>query len=71
MERATSLALRERLMPNYIKRWHADLQQMAMSFSVCGLLSMVIQWHQQGYRISPDEMSRLAVTMLTQPLIPM
>lgn len=71
VERATSLALRERLMPGYIKGWHASLQQIAMSFAVCGLLSMVIQWHQQGYQISPAEMSRLATTMLTQPLIPM
>ena len=71
VERATSLALRERLMPGYIRSWNQELQQLALSFSVCGLLSMVIQWYQQGFRTSPEEMTKMAQVMLTQPLIPM
>lgn len=69
VERATALAHRERLMPRRIQSWAADLQGLALSFAVCGLLSMVIQWHRQGYRISPAEMTRIATTMLTQPLL--
>ena len=71
VERATSLALRERLMPGYIRSWNQELQQLALSFSVCGLISMVIQWYQQGFRTSPEEMTKVAQVMLTQPLIPM
>ena len=69
VERATALALRERLMPNRIQSWPVDLQGVALSFAICGLLSMVIQWHQQGYRISPAEMTRTATALLTQPLL--
>lgn len=71
VERATNLALRERLMPGYIRSWSPDMQQIALSFSVCGLLSMVIQWHHQGFRTSPAEMTKVAKAMLTRPLIPM
>jgi len=71
VERATSLALRERLMPGYIREWSPEMQQLALSFSVCGLLSMVIQWYQQGFRASPEEMAKVARTMLSQPLIPL
>lgn len=69
VERATNLALRERLMPGYIRGWKPELQQIALSFSVCGLLSMVIQWHHQGFRTSPEEMSAMARSILSRPLI--
>lgn len=71
VERATILAQRERLMPNRMQGMPAELQAMALSFSICGLLAMVLQWHQQGYLISPAEMTKLAKTILAQPLIPM
>lgn len=69
VERAMALAQRERLMPGYIRTWEPDLQQLALSFAVCGLLSMVIQWHGQDFRTPPAEMTRIAVAMLTKPLI--
>lgn len=69
VERAASLALREKMMPDYIRSWNRDLQQIALSFAVCGLLSMVIQWHHQGFRTSPEEMLQVAKIMLTKPLI--
>lgn len=69
VERATNLAQRERLMPGYVRSWSPELQQIALSFSVCGLLSMVIQWHHQGFRTSPKEMSEIAKTILCRPLI--
>ena len=71
VERATSLALRERLMPGYIRNWNPELQQIALSFSVCGLLSMVIQWHHQGFHTSPKEMAQIAKSILSRPLITM
>ena len=69
VERAMNLALRERLMPGSIRTLSPELQQLAMSFSVCGLLSMVISWHNQKFRISPAEMTKIAMNMLTKQLI--
>lgn len=69
VERAMELAKRERLMPGHIRSWTPDLQQLALSFAVCGLLSMVIQWHAQGFITPTSEMTRIAVAMLTKPLI--
>lgn len=71
VERATVLAQKEQLMPGYIRKWTENIQTMAMSFAVCGLLSMVMQWHNHGYQVSPQEMARVATVMLTQPLLPM
>ena len=69
IERATLLAQREKLMPRKILSWAEDLQGIAMSFAVSGLMSMVFQWHQQGYKISPEEITRVAIAMLTKPLV--
>ena len=70
VERAVSLAKQEELMPGYVKKWEETLQDIAMSFVVCGLLSMVLQWHREGYQIPTEKMAQAAVNMLSRPLIP-
>ena len=70
VQRATMLAQKEHLMPGYIKKWTANVQQIAISFAVCGLLSMVMQWHRDGYRVSSGEMAKAATQLLTHPLVP-
>ena len=69
VERSTNHALHERLMPAYLRAQPDQIQEMALTFAVCGLLSMVIQWHNEGYRISTEQMTAAAVTMLSNPLL--
>jgi len=69
VERATNFALQEKMMPRYMLAWEPGFQSLALSFAICGLMSMVIQWHNQNYLLSPREMTQLAVTMLTRPLL--
>ena len=69
VERATMLAQRERLMPDRIQSWSPSKQGLALSFALCGLMSMILHWHNQGYPVSPSEMTRIASAMLTRPLI--
>lgn len=44
------------------------MQRHLISFIVCGIMSMVVQWHHDGYKESIPEMVRSAHRMLTQPL---
>lgn len=69
VERATSFALQEKMMPRYMLSWNLDMQRLAMSFTISGLMSMVLRWHQQGFLQSPEEMCRIATGLLTEPLI--
>lgn len=69
VERSTSMAVKERMMPEYMKEMAPDRQGIALSFAVCGLISMVLQWHHRGYPESPAEMAQIATSLLTQPLI--
>ena len=70
VERAVSLAKLEELMPGYVQDWEDTMKDVAMSFVVCGLMSMVIQWHKESYQIPTEQMAKAAVTMLSRPLIP-
>ena len=70
VERATAHAMNERMMPTYLRSKPEDIQSMVLTFAVCGLLSMVIQWHHEGYKQSPQDMAKVATWMLTRPLIP-
>ena len=70
VERAVSLAKQEELMPGYVRDWEDTLKDVALSFVVCGLMSMVLQWHKEGYRIPAEKMAKAAISMLSRPLIP-
>lgn len=69
VERATSHALHERMMPAYLLKQDEKSQHLAMTFAVCGLLAMVMQWHRDDYRESASEMANVATMMLTKPLV--
>ena len=69
VERATSLALRERLIPGVMLNVDPQILQIVLSFPVSGLFSMVIQWHKQNYSPAPEEMNKIATELLTKPLI--
>ena len=69
VQRATSFAIQEGHLPKSFKRLRPEIQGVAMAFSVCGLMSMILHWHSQGFQISPDEMTKIAVSLLTTPLL--
>lgn len=70
LERASAFALREGYMPQRFKLYEPQVQELALSFSVCGLMSMILVWHKQDFLLSPQEVSRLAGSLLQNPLIP-
>ena len=39
-------------------------------FVVCGLMIMVISWHKEGYQESPQQMAKLALKLISEPLVP-
>ena len=47
-----------------------EMKNQVMTFAVCGLLAMMLQWYQEGYKTSAREMAEMAQRLLTQPLFP-
>ena len=69
VERCTLLARQEKLAPSVTKGWDDLKQEIAISFVVCGLLSMVFRWHQEGFCATSQEMAEVATAMLSRPLL--
>ena len=68
--RATEFTLREGYMPRSFKQLDPEIQELAMSFSVYGLMSMILRWHKQGFQLSPADMSKVTIALLKTPLLP-
>ena len=43
-------------------------REYATLFGICGLMSLVTQWHQGGFVQSPWQMAQITAKLLTQPL---
>ncbi|MBE6959179.1 MAG: TetR/AcrR family transcriptional regulator [Ruminococcaceae bacterium] len=68
-DRANQFALREGHLPQRFKSVPTEIQGLAMAFSLYGLMSMTLHWHRRGFPVSAEEMTRLAIHMLTNPLL--
>ena len=70
VQRAISQAQNEYALPREQTRGDPHrLQSHAITFCICGIMSMVTRWHRSGYAESPAELAQIAATLLTRPLI--
>ena len=71
IERAITHALSETVMPKrFLPRDTMDMRKQITMFGVCGLMSMVLTWHHDGYKETPTQLARVACRLLGQPLFP-
>ena len=45
-------------------------QEYITLFAVSGLMSMVIQWHHEGYSQSAQQMAQIAIRLMSRPIAP-
>ena len=71
VNRAVAFALTDDVLPmRFLPNENYTMQQHITMFGVCGLMSMVLNWHDTGYAIPAQEMARIAVRMISRPLFP-
>lgn len=71
IERAISHALSETVMPSrFLPKDSKEMKKQITMFGVCGLMSMVLTWHHDGYPQTASQMARIAARLLEQPLFP-
>ena len=71
IERAISHALSDTVMPKrFLPKDSLEMQKHITMFGVCGLMSMVLTWHHDGYPQSAAQMGRVAARLIGQPLFP-
>ncbi len=68
--RAISQAQEESQVPQHFLDFRSQEQRnLAISFAITGLMTIVLQWHTDGFRQSSRKMAELATDMLSKPLI--
>lgn len=71
IERAISFALTDTVMPRrFLPDDPETMKKHITMFGVCGLLSMVLSWHEGGFSESATELSKIATRLLGKPLFP-
>ncbi len=71
LERAVAYAMSDEVFPaRFLPGETKQAQKHIVMFAVCGLISMVMQWHADGFQDDPRELARIACRMLSQPLFP-
>ena len=71
VNRAVAFALTDDVLPvRFLPHDSRAMQRHVTMFGVCGLMSMALNWHENGYEQSVSEMARIAVRMISQPLFP-
>lgn len=70
VERAIRHSQEAHLLNFYSDMDSEEYTNLATAFTVCGLMTVVIQWHHEGYQSSAQEMAGMAYKMLGRPLVP-
>lgn len=71
IERCITHALSETVMPKrFLPQDTPEIQRQITMFGVCGLMSMVLIWHHEGYPQSVSKMADIASRLIGQPLFP-
>lgn len=66
--RAVEYAKEMNSLPRFLANLDKHLQNYGTLFGVCGLMTIIIQWHNDGYVPGAKEMAALAIRLLSQPL---
>ena len=71
INRSVTYALSGAPLPRpYLLNEPKEVQDHVVTFAVCGLISLMLNWYQGGFVHSPRYMARLAVRLISQPLFP-
>lgn len=57
--------------PLFLRTADKQLQEYGAMFATCGIATMMVQWHHDGYTQSVEQMARLLVRLLGEPLFSM
>lgn len=70
VQRTTFMAIQDQGFAGRILRNFPETElEHAALFIISGLMALVLQWHHGGYRMTPAQMARSTVTLLTTPLL--
>ncbi len=68
VQRAVDYTTKMDTIPRFMEIPDRRLREYGTMFMVCGLMTMIVRWHHDGFSERADEMARLAMDLFMQPL---
>ena len=68
IQRALDFSRNIDTIPRFMLITDRRLREYGTMFMVCGLMTMIVRWHDDGFSNSTSEMAELTMQLLTQPL---
>lgn len=68
IQRAMEYTKEQDTLPNYLASADRQLRDYASMFAVCGLMTILVQWHHDGFTQSVEQMAGLALRLFSEPL---
>ena len=69
IQRAISYSQELDSLPGFLSATDRKLRNYGAMSSVCGLMTMLVQWHHDGFVPSVEQMSGLAIRLMSEPLV--
>lgn len=68
VQRAIDYSRELDLLPGFLTNRDKQLQKYATMFAVCGMMTMIVQWHHDGFALEPKQMADLAIQLFAKPM---
>lgn len=68
VERAIRYAQELDNLPHFLTTMEQSLRNYGTLFAVCGLMTMIVQWHRDGFDPELSQISQVAIRLLSEPL---
>lgn len=68
IERAIRYAQELDTLPHFLSSMDQRLRNYGTMFAVCGLMTMIVQWHHDGFDPEISQISQVAIRLLSEPL---
>ena len=68
IQRALEYAKEMDTLPHFMQITDRRLREYGTMFTVCGLMTMIVQWHHDGFSKSVEEMAKLSMELFSKPL---
>lgn len=68
IQRAISYSRDLDSLPRFLTTADRQLRDYGTMYAVCGLMTLLVQWHHDGFDLSVDQMAGLVIRLMSEPL---
>lgn len=69
VQRAISYSVEQATLPRFLLSGDKQLREYGTMYAVCGLMTMLIQWHHDGFTPDVEQMAQLVIRLMSKPLV--